>query len=232
MTCVSVAPAVQDANPKSGIAQAAMVVAYSTYLVGSALSSEPEGDEGNNVCNQVNESDSTRNTTIVLGTIFTFLALAYSASHAATQGNFMNNSDEASVPLMNDHVRGAVEAGALPASSIEDDNNEGPLDDEKEGVQYSYSVFHIVFLLASCYLSQLITNWDTVSIDTSKNAVVGKGWSAVWVKLGGIVAVRMDPDRTISSSGPGMVAEPSDIERTLLNSSDFRTNIPFEISWF
>jgi hypothetical protein len=34
----------------------------------------------------------------------------------------------------------------------------GAVDDEKDGVQYSYSFFHFVFVLASCYLSQLITN--------------------------------------------------------------------------
>ncbi|KAJ3332364.1 hypothetical protein HDU76_000465 [Blyttiomyces sp. JEL0837] len=184
MTGASIATQVQDMNPKSGIAQAAMVVAYATYLVGSSLASEPEAENGTTVCNPTNESASTRNTTIILGTVFTFLALAYSTSRAATQGNVLN-SEEGSVPLMNDHVRGAVESGALPASSLNDEgDDDGPVDDEKEGVQYSYSTFHIVFLLASCYLSQLITNWDTVSIDKTKDtAIVGKGWAAVWVKI-------------------------------------------------
>ncbi|KAJ3198869.1 hypothetical protein HDU67_003246, partial [Dinochytrium kinnereticum] len=83
---VSISPQVQDVNPRSGLAQAAMVVAYATYLVASAISSEPEGEGPTaNLCNPLNESGKTKTTTIVLGTVFAFMALAYSTSRAATQ---------------------------------------------------------------------------------------------------------------------------------------------------
>ncbi|KAJ3415753.1 hypothetical protein HDV05_004217 [Chytridiales sp. JEL 0842] len=171
VTVGSIAPAVQEVNPKSGIAQSAMVVVYATYLVASSLASEPEAEDGSTRCNPLNESESSRNTAIVMGAVFTFLALAYSTSRAATQSNVLT-SEEASMPLVSD-------------SGMDDGGDEdGPVDDEKDGVQYSYSFFHIIFFLGSCYLAQLITNWDTITIEKGKDtAIVGKGWGAVWVKI-------------------------------------------------
>ncbi|KAI8848368.1 serine incorporator/TMS membrane protein [Chytridium lagenaria] len=161
---------VQESNPRSGLAQAAMVVAYSTYLVASAISSEPDGEDGtSNLCNPLNESGKTKTTTMVLGTVFTFLALAYSTSRAATQSGALT-SDESSTALLSTDRR--TESGADG-----DDDGEGPMDDEQEGVQYNYSFFHLIFLLGSAYLSQLITNWDTVTIEKGNDtAIVGKGW--------------------------------------------------------
>ncbi|KAJ3118658.1 hypothetical protein HDU96_010642 [Phlyctochytrium bullatum] len=171
---VSIAPQVQELNPKSGLAQSAMVVAYATYLVASAISSEPEGDgDTPNICNPLNESGKTRTTTIVLGTIFTFLALAYSTSSAATSA--LTSDDSSTALLGNDRNANTLQM---------EEDGEGPVDDEQDGVQYNYSFFHLIFALGSCYLSQLITNWDTVTFEKGKDtAIVGKGWGAVWVKV-------------------------------------------------
>ncbi|KAJ1568773.1 hypothetical protein HK405_013963 [Cladochytrium tenue] len=151
-TFLSFAPAVQDLNPKSGIAQAAMVVVYATYLVASALTSEPQAEDdgsgdGNSVtgCNPMSASDSTKNVALIMGSILTFLALAYTASAAAVQGHSMVGDDPSSVPL-------------TLRDSDDDDENAGPVDDEKDGVQYNYSFFHFIFLAASCYVATLITN--------------------------------------------------------------------------
>ncbi|KAJ3193833.1 hypothetical protein HK101_004002 [Irineochytrium annulatum] len=185
VSILAISPPVQEINPKSGLAQAAMVVAYATYLAASSISSEPDSDDDASVslCNPLNESSKTKTTSIVLGSIFTFLALAYSTSRAATQSGALTKED--GVPLISDqprHVQGAVDSGALPSSSLDEEG--GPVDDEQDGVQYNYSFFHIIFLLGSCYLSQLITNWDKVSIEHNNDtAVVGKGWGAVWVKI-------------------------------------------------
>ncbi|KAJ1566781.1 hypothetical protein HK405_008425, partial [Cladochytrium tenue] len=176
-TFLSFAPAVQEINPKSGIAQAAMVVVYATYLVASALTSEPQaeddgsGDGPVTGCNPMSTSDSTKNVALIMGSILTFVALAYTASAAAVQGHSMVGDDSASVPL-------------TLRDSDDDDENAGPVDDEKDGVQYNYSFFHFIFLSASCYVATLITNWDTVTIEPGKDAaVVGRGWAAVWVKV-------------------------------------------------
>lgn len=84
ITIMCIHPAVQDANPRSGLAQSGMVAAYCTYLIVSAVS-----NHAHESCNPLNRTSGTRNTTIVLGAVFTFLAIAYSTSRAATQSRVL-----------------------------------------------------------------------------------------------------------------------------------------------
>ncbi|RKP03832.1 hypothetical protein CXG81DRAFT_9059 [Caulochytrium protostelioides] len=201
---LSITPMVQEANPRSGIAQSAMVVLYATYLVGSALTSLPSGERGPP---PADPSERTQTTTLVLGSLFTFLALAYSTSRAAMKGGLLTAnppSDDAGVgpntgvPQGEDvrrHLLAAVESGALPASALnhvsdDDDGEDGPAiqDDEVQAVAYSYAFFHFIFLSAACYLAMLITNWTTVSIADGIGGhapvgTVGKSIAAVWVKM-------------------------------------------------
>ena len=174
-------PSVQEANPKSGLAQSAMVAIYSTYLIASAISSEPL-DTG--VCNPLGDPrDKTETTSMFLGSLFTFLALVYSTSSAATT---FHTSDGSSEPLLSQaHLTAAVESGALPASTLESGGESGsyPQDDEADGVQYNYSFFHFIFMIGSMYLAMLITNWDSVDFEEGGNAIVGKSLVAVWVKV-------------------------------------------------
>lgn len=81
-TLLSISPPVQEVNPKSGLAQASMVTAYCTYLTASAVANH--NDEHHGVCNPIHR-DGTKTTTVLLGALFTFLAIAYSTSRAATQ---------------------------------------------------------------------------------------------------------------------------------------------------
>ncbi|KAJ3163030.1 hypothetical protein HDU86_002199 [Geranomyces michiganensis] len=195
----SILPAVQEANQKNGLAQAAMIAIYATYLIASAIVSEPTDPDGGNVCNPTNRSEKTQTTTLVLGTVFTFIALAYSTTRAATRSGAMGGGggeDEASLPLISDqaaggrHLRSAVDSGALPSRALydrdEDDDEDSrfgpPSDDEKDGVQYNYSFFHFIFFLASMYLAMLMTAWNYVD-KTDEGAAVGKSMGAVWVKV-------------------------------------------------
>lgn len=83
LTISSVLPAVQEANPRSGLAQASMVSIYTTYLIASAVANH---DDAGGACNPItNGSTGARTTTVVLGAMFTFLAIAYSTTRAATQ---------------------------------------------------------------------------------------------------------------------------------------------------
>ncbi|PKC63849.1 TMS membrane protein/tumor differentially expressed protein, partial [Rhizophagus irregularis] len=81
---------VQEANPRSGLSQASMVTIYCTYIILSAIANEPD----DNMCNPLTRSRGTRTTTIVLGTILTFLAIAYSTSRAATQTSALDDDDD------------------------------------------------------------------------------------------------------------------------------------------
>lgn len=84
ITILSVHPAVQESNPRSGLAQSGMVAAYCTYLIMSAV-----GNHEHAACNPLQRNNGaaerTHMTTVVLGAAFTFIAIAYSTSRAATQ---------------------------------------------------------------------------------------------------------------------------------------------------
>ncbi|KAG5463724.1 MAG: serine incorporator/TMS membrane protein, partial [Olpidium bornovanus] len=129
-TVLAVHPRIQASNPRSGLSQSSMVVAYTTYLIASAVANEPKsvvGSDGRS-CNPLGNSG-TQRTTVVLGAVFTFLALVYSTSRAATQGRVLINDSDyepinaaSAVPLTNsqvsvqnksDALTRAVEAGRL-----------------------------------------------------------------------------------------------------------------------
>lgn len=82
LTVLCISPAVQEANPRSGLAQSSMVAAYCTYLIASAVMNRDDAK-----CNPITRGRGgpAKNTTVALGAIFTFLAIAYSTSRAATQ---------------------------------------------------------------------------------------------------------------------------------------------------
>ena len=88
ITFISIHPVVQEHNPRSGLVQASMVAVYSTYLIVSAV-----GNHETDTCkNPIRKAQGTRTTTVVLGAIFTFLAIAYSTSRAATQSKALVGS--------------------------------------------------------------------------------------------------------------------------------------------
>jgi hypothetical protein len=202
VTALSISPKVQDANPRSGLPQASMVIIYCTYVILSAVANEPD----DNMCNPLTRSRGTRTTTIVIGALFTFLAISYSTSRAATQGRALITKSDyhplntaSAVPLVTNQPEGftnnmrsdaltaAVESGAIPASALDDDDDEDydVKDDEKNGVAYNYAFFHLIFAIASMYVAMLLTNWNNVTTTSSdeKLIVIGQTYIAVWVKV-------------------------------------------------
>ena len=95
VTLTSIHPAIQDANPRSGLSQASMVVAYCTYLITSAVANHTHEK-----CNPLHHGGSgTRSTAAVLGAAFTFLAIAYSTSRAATQSRALVGKNKKTGPV-------------------------------------------------------------------------------------------------------------------------------------
>ena len=194
-TTLSVMPVVQEANPRSGLAQSGMVAIYTTYLVTSAVANH---QDKSGKCNPLTSSASAaRSSMIVLGAIFTFLAIAYSTSRAATQSKAFAGKKGSSHtgPISLDGESGelatvirsqpseeeslrrqakmaAVQAGSLPASALEDSDQDdsddegapGALDrdDERSGTRYNYSWFHIIFCMAAMYVAMLLTDWSAL----------------------------------------------------------------------
>ncbi|KAI8641425.1 serine incorporator/TMS membrane protein [Parasitella parasitica] len=123
VTLLCISPRIQEGNARSGLSQASIVVIYCTYLVLSAVANEPNDKE----CNPLRKSIGPQTTSVVLGAVFTFLAVAYSTSRAATQdGAFISKSSGR--PRLNDHesldtssavplMANQVEAGAQRMST-------------------------------------------------------------------------------------------------------------------
>ena len=169
ITMASISPIVQEHNPRSGLTQSSIVTGYCTYLIFSALVNEPT-----NVCHP-DQSSGSKSTTAVLGAIFTFIAILYSTSSAATRSSTLTGMDvESAVPLNQ------------PETMNTDVNDKYPHDDEADGCLYSYAFFHFVFGIACMYLSMLLTNWNnlkTVESNGEQFVEVGSNWASVWVKV-------------------------------------------------
>ncbi|GFP53632.1 membrane protein TMS1 [Trichoderma asperellum] len=202
ISVVSVNPTVQEYNPKAGLAQAAMVAVYCTYLTMSAVSMEP--DDKN--CNPLVRAQGTRTTSVVIGAIVTMLTVAYTTTRAATQSlGLGGNGDGIRLPEDDEHdlvtqqpvdrremraeaLRRAVEEGSLPADALlsDDESDAGgdhAHDDERSNTQYNYSMFHIIFFLATAWVSTLLTlNYDESNQD-GNFATVGRTYGASWVKI-------------------------------------------------
>ncbi|KAI1775210.1 TMS membrane protein/tumor differentially expressed protein [Hypoxylon cercidicola] len=202
---ISVHPTVQEYNPKAGLAQAAMVAVYCTYLTMSAVSMEPDDKQ----CNPLIRAQGTRTTSVVIGAIVTMLTVAYTTTRAATQSLGLGNNrggiklaDEDEHDLVTQQpgrremraevLRRAVEEGSLPADALlsddedEDDAGKTPHDDERSSTQYNYSVFHIIFFLATCWVGTLLTGTVDGLDNTPQDsdfATVGRTYWASWVKI-------------------------------------------------
>ncbi|KAH9885783.1 serine incorporator/TMS membrane protein [Cubamyces lactineus] len=148
ITIMCIHPTVQEYNPRSGLAQSSMVAVYCTYLIMSAV-----GNHEHETCNPLRRGSGTQYTTLFLGAVFTFLAIAYSTSRAATQSRALVGKDRKGLIQLPDEgehhaelgvvttqpgrtespryqaLLAAVEAGAIPASAL---NEEFDDDDEDE----------------------------------------------------------------------------------------------------
>lgn len=181
-----------------------MVTVYCTYLTLSAVSMEPD----DNGCNPLVRSSGTRTVTVILGALITMATIAYTTTRAATQGITLGSKGGHSYVELgtddNEHglvtqqpnsrremraeaLRAAIESGSLPASALDDSDDEDDFetsskDDERGSTQYSYSLFHVIFFLATTWVATLLT--QGLEVETNVDFVpVGRSYWASWVKI-------------------------------------------------
>jgi len=187
----SIHPRIQKAHPNrgTGLLQSGVVTLYCTYLIYSAVSSEPNSD--NFHCNPFDNTGGSISS-VLTGAAFTIVAVCWSTVRMSTKGNDLleggtgassaagsiQDEDNSLLPELNqDHIPGSPD-------NNEEKEPEGPEDDEKDEVTYNHSFFHLTFMLGVMYIFMLMTDWQIVSgSEGNENYKVDHGFTAVWVKL-------------------------------------------------
>jgi hypothetical protein len=199
-TVVAVLPRVQELTPRSGLFQSGLLAIYTTYLTASAIISAPADDGAG--CGQAQPA--LDGWLRAVGVLTTFAALGYYAFTAGSSSFFQATDDEVGRSLL---ANGSDIEGSAAAIAADGDNE----DDEETGVVYSYSLFHLSFMMASFYMAMVLTDWSIMTEDWSKpnGVTVEREFSAVWVKaatswlctllyLWTLVAPLVLPDRDFS----------------------------------
>ncbi|GAA6091352.1 serine incorporator 2 isoform X1 [Tachysurus ichikawai] len=185
VSVVSILPKVQDAQPGSGLLQSSLISLYTMYLTWSAMSNNPNRKCNPSLLNLVTNIPTTTaapSPTIPLGqvqwwdaqgivglVIFLFCTLYASirSSNNSQVNKLMQTEERQELALDNE-------------AQIGEDGVKRAVDNEEEGVSYSYSFFHFCLILASLYIMMTLTNW--YQPDTDYKAMQST-MPTVWVKI-------------------------------------------------
>ncbi|KAM9309824.1 serine incorporator 2 [Pholidichthys leucotaenia] len=181
ISVVSILPKIQEAQQHSGLLQASLISLYTMYVTWSAMTNNPNRKCNPSLLSLVSNVSTTEQSTdsnpgveqwwdaqgVVGLVIFLFCTLYASIrSSSNAQVNKLMQTEE---------------GGGLGGEGVVgEDGIRRAVDNEEEGVTYSYSFFHFHLCLASLYIMMTLTNW--YQPDTSTQAM-RSSMPAVWVKM-------------------------------------------------
>ncbi|XP_072935918.1 probable serine incorporator isoform X2 [Epargyreus clarus] len=201
---VSILPAVQEQQPRSGLLQSSVVALYVTYLTWSALSNSPgECNASISATNQETPEDiywTSFDKQSIIGLIIWVLSVLYSCIRTASSSSKIT---------MSEHILAKEGSGGYGSIEVADGGESGGNeakvhDNEGEGVAYSWTFFHVVFALASLYIMMTLTNWYNPSSQLSKENVasmwikITSSWMCIGLYIWTLVAPAIFPDRDFS----------------------------------
>jgi len=182
LTATSILPKVQEHLPSSGLLQASFVSLYMMYLTWSAMSNQPDPNckldlaekvfgHRNSTTADGDNGDKTpsMDTASILGLVVWFCCVLYSSIRSTTNDSAARITMTDTVNLTDPEGRG-------------DDDDVGGGDTERDGVQYNWSMFHMMFALATLYVMMTLTNWYSPGKDVNIGSI-SSNMSAVWVKI-------------------------------------------------
>ncbi|XP_029589653.1 serine incorporator 1-like [Salmo trutta] len=181
---MSVLPKIQESQPRSGLLQSSIVTLYTMYLTWSAMTNEPDKKCNPSLLGIIGLNNTTPagkdhpvvqwwDAQGIVGLVLFLMCVLYSSirNSSNTQVNKLSlTSDESSL----------IEDGHHPENFDVEDGENRAVDNEKDGVTYSYSFFHFMLFLASLYIMMTLTNW--YSPDSNYETMTSK-WPSVWVKI-------------------------------------------------
>uniref|UniRef100_A0A8C6SLL6 Serine incorporator 2, like n=1 Tax=Neogobius melanostomus TaxID=47308 RepID=A0A8C6SLL6_9GOBI len=170
VSVVSILPKVQEAQPHSGLLQASIISLYTMYVTWSAMTNNPNRKCNPSLLSFMSNVSTTEPSSEdpghvqwwdaqgIIGLIIFLFCTLYASirSSSNTQVNKLMQTEETG--------RSGGEA----------------VDNEEDGVTYSYSFFHFHLCLASLYIMMTLTNW--YQPDTNTQAMKSS-MPAVWVKI-------------------------------------------------
>jgi hypothetical protein len=189
VSVVSILPAIQEVNPRSGLLQSAFVTLYTMYLTWSAMTNNPNpvcnpsftqilhldevtGGNGTTLTPSGNTSDVGFDWKSIVSLIIFLVAVLYSSIRSSSIDSLQKLSIKAKDPVFLNDVDGGDAEGGEGGRKV--------YDDEEEAVAYSYSLFHFMFFLASLYIMMTLTHWYKPSSDFKG---LNANEPAMWVKI-------------------------------------------------
>ncbi|XP_029410840.1 serine incorporator 3 isoform X2 [Nannospalax galili] len=196
VSVLSILPKIQEHQTHSGLLQSSIITLYTLFLTWSAMTNEPDRSCNPSLVSIITHLASptvspANSTTLAptsappsqnghvldfdnfLGVLIFVCCLLYSSVRTSSNSQVkkltLSGSDSV---ILRDTTNGAGDE--------EDGQPRRAVDNEREGVQYSYSLFHLMLCFASLYVMMTITSW--YSPDAKFQNVTSK-WPAVWVKM-------------------------------------------------
>ncbi|XP_011345417.2 probable serine incorporator isoform X3 [Ooceraea biroi] len=216
VSVVSILPAVQEHQPRSGLLQSSVVMLYVMYLTWSGISNSPDRDCNPGFLGIISGNDVNAQNRVafdkesIIGLIIWFSCVLYSSLRSASNSSKLTMSqnmlvqDNGAVRNTGEQSLIGNEEGRNP--DAEAGNDAKVWDNEEEKVAYSWSFFHLMFALATLYVMMTLTNWykPNSSLDTlnANNASMWVKIISSWMCLGlyvwSLVAPAVFPNRNFS----------------------------------
>jgi len=187
VSVVAILPQVQEANPRSGLLQSALITLYTMYLTWSAMTNNPNQNCNPSFYDMWSGGGSvvTNGTTTVgpsnwdaMGfdwkSVISLVIFLICVLYASIRNSSLNSLQKLSISSK-DPIYLADNEGS---GDVEKDGK--VWDDENDGVAYSYSLFHFMFFLASLYIMMTLTHWYKPSSDFKS---LSANEPAMWVKI-------------------------------------------------
>ncbi|XP_034150766.1 serine incorporator 2 [Esox lucius] len=184
ISIVAILPNVQEAQPSSGLLQASLISLYTMYVTWSAMTNNPNRNCNPSLLGLVSNSSTPNSPTPapgqvvqwwdaqgIVGLIIFILCTLYASIRSSnnTQVNRLMQTEEGQGMAADDQEAGKGADGVRRA-----------VDNEEDGVSYSYSFFHFSLFLASLYIMMTLTNWYQPDVNYQ---AMQSSMPAVWVKI-------------------------------------------------
>ncbi|KAM7383802.1 hypothetical protein PAMA_011255 [Pampus argenteus] len=187
VSIVAIMPKVQEAQPSSGLLQASLISLYTMYVTWSAMTNNPNRQCNPSLLSLVQSSSptpppgpappTTAPTNVqwwdaqgIVGLIIFLFCTLYASIRSS-------NNSQVNRLMQTEEGQGLTADFEAP---VGEDGVRRAVDNEEEGVTYSYSFFHFSLFLASLYIMMTLTNWYKPDIG---DHAMQSTMPAVWVKI-------------------------------------------------